>query len=173
MKKLIAHRLFDPILIILVSLITFAPQLHLLGFRMDDWVYIDFYAFRGLDSLITYTFLIDSRPFAFWVPWIGFQPFCNSPLPWQYWTLGWNILATLMVWRAALMPRPASARNEVNLLAVLVVVVLLPIFWRMYGRLVSDGTRRFKKVSAPRVGWSTCHLLKLPPLRLNGSLLSI
>lgn len=116
----------DPWLIVLVSLLAFAPQIPWMGFVADDWAYIDFFAFGGLDGLVTYTTLIDCRPLAFWIPWIGFQLFGTNPLPWQVWTLLWNILTSVMLWLLLKLLFPAARQQ--NLLAALIFAIY-PLFF--------------------------------------------
>lgn len=116
----------NPILIILVALIVYAPQTPWLGFVIDDWAYIDFYAFRGVEGLLTYTTLIDARPFAFWIPWVGFALFGTQPLPWQLWTLGWNILTAVMLW--LVLRRLFPLHRQQNLLTAILFSVY-PLFF--------------------------------------------
>lgn len=116
----------DPIVIILAALIAYAPQTPWLGFVIDDWAYIDFAAYHGVEGLLTYTTLIDARPFAFWIPWLGFNLFGTHPLPWQLWTLGWNILAAVMVW--LVLRRLFPHHRQQNLLTAILFSVY-PLFF--------------------------------------------
>jgi hypothetical protein len=61
--------------------ITFGTQIPLLGFVLDDWVFIDYYYSQGLRGLLAYSY-VDNRPFEFWPVWLGFQVFGKNPVLW-------------------------------------------------------------------------------------------
>src|SRR5258705_12818432 len=80
-------------LIVMVTLITYAPLINQLGFYRDDWYLLWTNASKGSQGFLD--LLAGDRPFIGWLYVVDFPIFGNNPLAWHLYALAMKIFSAL------------------------------------------------------------------------------
>lgn len=127
MKKLL-HAAFDrwfPLTLAVLFALTWVYQVRLVGFFLDDWLYLSAYHQGGLDALQAYAF-DDSRPGLLpYVIGLGFKLFGYNHLAWQIASLFWRYLGGVGLW---LLIRTAWPRRREASIFAGILFALFPFF---------------------------------------------
>jgi len=86
-----------PLALFAICVVAFGLLVPWLGFYLDDWHHIYFGYTRGLPGLWQ-LFLYDSRPFAAYFYYLGFNLLGFHPLPWQFLALILRCLTVIITW---------------------------------------------------------------------------
>lgn len=127
MKRVI-RAAFDrwfPLTLAALFALTWAYQVRLVGFYLDDWLYISAYHQGGLEALQAYAF-DDSRPGLLpYVIGLGFELFGYDRLMWQLASLFWRYLGGVGLW--LLIRTVWTRRREASVFAG-ILFALFPFF---------------------------------------------
>lgn len=128
MMKKILNAAFDrwfPLTLAVLFTLTWVYQVRLVGFFLDDWLYISAYHQGGLEALQAYAF-DDSRPGLLpYVIGLGFELFGYHHLAWQVASLFWRYLGGVGLW--LLIRTVWQQRREASIFAA-VLFALFPFF---------------------------------------------
>ncbi len=96
MKKFWSNPFFVPVALFLITVISFAPIIHTLGFYWDDWPSIWYLHFQGAESFHD-NFAAD-RPLFGWIFRLTTSIMGESALAWQIFAIFTRWLTTLGFW---------------------------------------------------------------------------